>query len=555
MQVSRMNGELYKSLVINGAVNLKNSFAEIDALNVFPVPDGDTGTNMKMTMMSGVNEITHLDEDSIFEISKRLSRGLLMGARGNSGVILSQLFRGMSKGFEGVNEANALELAYAFKKGVEQAYKAVMKPVEGTILTVAREAADKAYESCEENEKLTINECIDIYLTEAYASLERTPDLLPVLKEAGVIDSGGAGYIKVIEGMKLALEGKMLSEEVAGESLHVTSKLTANLSAKEEHSDFGYCTEFIIQMHDGSNEVEDLLKGQLSQLGDSIVVVQDEDIVKVHVHTNTPGDAMNLVQVHGNFVNIKIENMDVQHSELGFEDDHDHDHHHEHKELKPRTKYAVIAVAKGKGLINLFKELGVNYIIEGGQTMNPSTEQFLDAIHEVNADNILIFPNNKNIMLVAEQAAEICEHSNVLVVPAKTIAQGYAALTMMDLNGDAEDIVEELKEVISEVSTGEVTYSIRSTEIEGVKIAEGDYMGIANGKIVVAQPNRIETTKKLIEAIAEEEKEIITVIYGVDVEENELEEISSFIEENFEDLEFEAIDGGQDVYSYIIAVE
>ncbi|HOI46455.1 MAG TPA: DAK2 domain-containing protein [Bacilli bacterium] len=555
MHIRILDGQLYKAIVTNGAANLKKNYKTVDSLNVFPVPDGDTGTNMKMTIEAGANEIKDFDDNSIYEMSKKLSRGMLMGARGNSGVILSQLFRGIYKGVEGHNEVDVFILADAMLSGVRQAYKAVIKPVEGTILTVAREAAEKAKSVLTED--TTINDYFDIYLKEARESLERTPSLLPVLKEAGVIDSGGAGLIYIIEGMQMALEGKFISSDTIAESLHVASKLSFDSNVEVE---FGYCTEFILQLTNKKVDVatfnEKIIVDRLSTLGDSIVVVKDDDIVKVHVHTLTPGDALNMCQQFGEFVTLKIENMTVQHSEIQAEAGNCAcEDCIAEKVEQPRKKYAIVAVASGEGIVETFKQMGVDYVVSGGQSMNPSTDDFVKGFDALNADNIIVFPNNSNIIMAARQAGKYYKNASVHVVETKSIAQGYSALTMLDLNGEIEDIMAEISDVIANVTSGLVTYSVRDTEFEGLKIHNGDFIGIVNGKIVVSVKNRKDVIKSILEKAKANDKEIITIIYGADVNKDELEEVTSFIEENYSDLEIDTIEGKQDVYSYILSIE
>ncbi|XMB85609.1 DAK2 domain-containing protein [Mycoplasmatota bacterium WC44] len=539
MDIKKMNGLLFKTLLENGAINLSNNYKYIDDLNVFPVPDGDTGTNMKMTINSGVAEIRDLKIESMDEMSKKLSRGLLMGARGNSGVILSQLFRGLHKGFSGHSLVGPMELVAGFKGGVEQAYKSVMNPVEGTILTVAREAS----EHCEKvvNSNMTINEVMKIYLDAANESLERTPELLDKLKEAGVVDSGGAGYILIIEGMYKALQGITIQPLEGSE---ITSSAAVVTSGDVE---FGYCTEFIINMNE-VRDVEDELKSAIAYLGDSIVVVQDEDIIKVHIHTLTPGDALNIGQKYGEFAQLKIENMSIQHEEILMQEQA------QSKPQMPKKKYGIIAVAQGEGLVKTFYDFGCDKVVTGGQTMNPSTEDIVKAIEGVNADNVLVFPNNKNIMLSAEQAKDLVEDKNVIVIAAKTIATGYSALSMLDLNAEPEDIKAEIEDTIQDVSTGEVTYAIRDTSVSGVEIKADDYMGILDGKIVVSTTTLDETVKSLVDSMLED-AEIITIIYGEDVQSDELKALETYIEENHEEVEIDTIEGKQAVYNYIFAVE
>ena len=559
MNIMKLDGQLFKTLVLKGAENLKMNYQYIDSLNVFPVPDGDTGTNMRMTIENGVSEIASLDETNIYEVSKKLSRGMLMGARGNSGVILSQLFRGMSKGLEGLSSVTSIGLAKAFKKGVEQAYKAVMTPVEGTILTVAREASEKMCLIA--NSKMSINEFLDEYILEAKASLDRTPDLLPALKEAGVVDSGGAGYICIIEGMIKLLNGESLSKDFrVSSSVAHEQRLTAT-----EEVEFGYCTEFILQLTKVENVEEfneNVIYSEIEKIGNSIVLVKDEDIVKVHIHTLTPGEVFNIAQKYGEFLKIKVENMTIQHNELQ-EVQHVEEGQcecgevHHKKPTKPaeRSKYAVVSVATGAGLVQTFKDMGVDYVVSGGQSMNPSTEDFINGFDTLNADNIIVFPNNKNIVLAAKQAAKIYKESKVWVIETKTISQGFSALTMLDLSGEPEDIISEMKEVISNVISGSITYSIRDVVIEGLSVHKDDFMGILDGKIVSSNKKRMDAFKGLLKAKDLSDKDVITVIYGSGVNQKEINEVTKYIEKNYSNLEVNVIEGNQEVYSYILAIE
>lgn len=562
MNPKQLDGNLLKLIITNGSINLKNNSQVINDLNVFPVPDGDTGSNMQSTMMSGVSAISTLNDESVEKIGKALSRGLLMGARGNSGVILSQLFSGFAKAFKDIVTANAKQFIEGLKLGVEQAYSAVINPVEGTILTVAREAVENTETIVKEDSD--IKEILEQYLKEANASLQRTPDLLPVLKESGVVDSGGAGLIVIIEGMLAALNGEIYEE--------TRQKKQKARAFETEEVEFGYCTEFIIQLNEDKKFNKDKLIKQLSKLGDSIVVVADEEICKVHIHTLKPGDALNLGQVYGEFANLKIENMTLQHTETLLHSADSHGQHidcgHEHGEtqkmptrnndsfrVETRKKYGIITVVNGEGLQTMFKELGVHEIIDGGQTMNPSTQDFIDAIDKVNADNIIIIPNNKNVMLSAEHAAKNVEDKNVIVLPAKTIAQGYASLTMFDANQDVETIIDEMTELIEHVKSGEVTYAVRDTEINGLKIKKDDYIGIEEGKIVVSKQERIDTVKELTAKLIDEDSEIITIMFGKHVEEDEVNALKAYIESTYDHVEIETVDGKQDIYCYLIAVE
>ena len=538
-----VNGKLFKHMMTNGAINLSNNHKEIDALNVFPVPDGDTGTNMKMTMMTGVREMNASTSSSIIDIAKVLQRGLLMGARGNSGVILSQFFRGVYVGMKDLktNEIGVQDFIRCLVSGYEVAYKAVMEPVEGTILTVVREAAQ--YIDSIKHKIKSFEQLFEEYIARAKTSLENTPNILPVLKEAGVVDSGGAGFLKVAEGMQMAILGKMLEHNEAEDTSETTSaqaKVTGDIK-------YGYCTEFIIELKNERTFQEADLRSPLSTMGDSLVLVRDENLVKVHVHVNKPGQVFDLAQQFGEFLKIKVENMRLQHSEII----------EAKQEPKPveHKKYALIAVCFGDGIKQTFEDLGVDYIIDGGQTMNPSTEEFVKAVKAVNADNIIIIPNNGNVILSAEQSVKLCEGPNIKVLKAKTIAQGYASLMAFDESNDIEQNFEEMTEAIKNVKTGEVTYAVRDTEFKGVKIAVGDYMGICNGEIIVSVKERIDATKALLDACVNEDSAIVTIFYGAGTTEEEVQLLEDYILELNEDVEVESIEGNQDIYSYIIAVE
>lgn len=553
MTYTSVNGSLFKKMVINGAINLKNDLKEIDDLNVFPVPDGDTGTNMSMTMMSGVRDIQNSDTISISEISKTLSRGLLMGARGNSGVILSQFFRGIYTGMENIKGSSATvgEFIDCLVSGYKVAYKAVMTPVEGTILTVMREAGEKINET--RNDFSDIESVLVKYVEYAEVSLANTPNILPVLKDAGVVDSGGAGFLKVIKGMLMALQGITL--EITSTEASTNQSAQANFDSKDIK--FGYCTEFILILNKPNEFQESDLRSPLSIIGDSLVLVKDEDLCKVHVHTNNPGRALNMAQRHGEFKTIKIENMRLQHTELL------------NKETKPKEeavtpvtpvssekkKYALIAVCFGDGIKNVFKELGVDYIIDGGQTMNPSTEDFVKAVETLNAENIIIIPNNSNVIMAAEQTKKLCDNANIEVLRTKTIAHGYASLMVFDETNSLEDNVEEMSAAIKNVSAGEVTYAVRDTEINGVKIKSGDFMGILNGEIVISTLNRIDAVKHVLESSVTEDSLIVTLFAGKGVPTSEVDELVEYATSLNEEIEVQVVDGKQDIYSYIVAVE
>ena len=547
MSVKEIDVDLFKKMVINGAINLKNNHAEVDALNVFPVPDGDTGTNMSMTITSGVRELENCESSSIIENAKVLSRGALMGARGNAGVILSQFFRGIYVGLKEIqhNYLTIEEFMNCLLSGRKIAYKAVMAPVEGTILTVVREAAENTESHLAEFD--TIDSLLEFYYNEAEKTLANTPELLPVLKEAGVVDSGGAGFCKIIEGMLMALKGEILEAKEAK-----PQEDEANDAAQEIK--FAYCTEFILDLRKPDTFEERELTATLSLLGDSLVVIRDTKTVKVHIHTNRPGRVLEIAQKSGEFQTLKIENMHLQHSHLE-EGAKGAKAPEAPKANEPKKEFALIAVCFGDGIVNTFKELGVDYVIEGGQTMNPSTEAFVSAIKAVNAKNVIIIPNNGNVVMAAKQAAGMVRGSKVEVILAKTIAQGYASLINYNPEATMEENLEAMGESIAHVKSGEVTYSVRDTEINGVKIVAGDYMGIADGEIIVSVKEEKDAVKGLLEKMIDEESEIATFFCGKDVTEEEKALVEEMCLEINKNLDVEIIDGNQDIYSYIIAVE
>ncbi len=550
-----ISGTLFKKMVTNGAVNLKNNHKEIDHLNVFPVPDGDTGTNMQMTMMAGIKEVNLLDSQSIIDISKILSRGLLMGARGNSGVILSQFFRGVYSEIAKIDNGSATvqEFIQALVGGYQMAYRAVMDPVEGTILTVVRESAEKVLR--EQSNLNSVEEVLTLYLQQAKETLIKTPDLLPVLKEAGVVDSGGAGFIKIIEGWVMALEGNMLNESEANFQPLQTEHYQGAENLGDFEIKFGYCTEFIVKLHKPSKFNENFMKDPLSQMGDSLVVVTDDDILKVHVHTNQPGVALTLAQKYGDIQTIKIENMRLQHSTIMADTLSGHKNEAIPLPKKPKAKFGIIAVASGDGIREAFNELGVDLIIDGGQTMNPSTESFVKAVESLNAEHIIILPNNKNIILSAEQTLDLCTDRSIRVLKTKSIAQGYASLMAFDPSQELDDNFEEMMNIVTNMRSGEITYAVRDTEINGVSIKNGDFMGITKGEILVSNPERIETAKALLADMIDENREIITIFYGNGTNEDEIELIVAYAKKLNPDIEVDLIEGKQDIYSFIIAVE
>ncbi len=562
MENNLMDGQLFKKLVINGSARLKNNLDRINELNVFPVPDGDTGSNMSATMQAGSKAIMNLEETSLAAVAKILSRGMLMGARGNSGVILSQLFSGLSKGLVGIDAADPVQFSKALRQGVEQAYSAVINPVEGTILTVSREGADRAMAVA--TSRISYEELFVHYLAELNASLARTPDLLPILKEVGVIDSGGAGYIEVVLGMYDAIRGKIYADAPVQQQTTIQPKTDhpqMNMDSFKDAKDFGYCTEFIMQLEKVDQFSQKDFIEMISPLGDSLVVVQDDNILKVHIHTKTPGDALNLGQRFGFFINMKIENMTVQHTEVVMHQPTSKEEPcncgHEHAlgaAPKIRKKYALIAVVNGEGLKETFVEMGCDFIIDGGQTMNPSVEDFVKACDAIEAESIIIIPNNKNVMLSAETAAKLIENRNIYVLSAKTIPQGYAALTMFDATQDPQTNLKDMMRHINNVKTGEITYAIRESINNGLQIHKDDYMGIFNGEIICSVKNRIEAAKQLLKSMVDKFSEIVTIMFGADVLEDEVNEIVDEVSNAFP-VEVEIINGGQDIYSYIISVE
>lgn len=542
--MERISGKLFKDMLSSGMNNLTNHSAEVDSLNVFPVPDGDTGTNMSLTFSSGVNDAIKVEEDHVGKVAKVLSRGLLMGARGNSGVITSQIFRGFFQSVEHLEDMDALQLAQALVNGSRVAYRAVMRPVEGTILTVVREAADYTYAYTVTEE---ITDCIKVMekmVLEANESLLRTPELLPVLAEVGVVDSGGKGLCIILEGFLSAMKG-----EVIAPSNDASSYDSAQTKIEGGEEEFGFCTEFILHLTPTGIKhfSEEDFKNELATIGNSIVCVQDDDLVKVHVHTLEPQIAIKMGKRRGRFMKLKIENMQEQHDNI-LEKEQEEEVVAEHK------KYAIITVAPGKGIDAMFKELRADIVVGGGQTMNPSTEDFVSAIGKVNADHIIILPNNSNIVLAANQACQVCEDKDIHVLPTKTIPQGLSACIMFNPEVDIEDNLAEMQEAIDHVKSGEVTYAIKDTTYEGLEIKKDEYMGIFGKAIVVSDPDMMASTKALLDKMLDEDSELVTLIYGDTATLEQAEEIAEYIEDT-SDAEVEIHEGNQPVYSFIIGVE
>ena len=546
-----INGQEFKSMIIAGANTLHNYYPEIDALNVFPVPDGDTGTNMSLTFASGAKAISDMDTDDIYEISRALSKGLLMGARGNSGVILSQIFRGIAMALEGKKEADAVTLAAALSKGAEVAYKAVMRPVEGTILTVIREASEDTNSYAKKG--MDIKEVFSYFVKRAEVSLDNTPELLPILKEVGVVDSGGAGLLLILSGFLAGMNGDVIELVEIKFDNEAASQVFSSMESNGSE-EFGYCTEFIFRLDARKMKsfTEERLKKELERIpGNSIVVVQDEDIVKVHVHTLKPGNALNLAQRFGEFVTLKIENMQEQHHSI-MESETNKMHTPKKEAMK---EVALISVAAGDGVKDMFMELHCSHVVSGGQTMNPSTEDLVAAIRNVNARNVIVLPNNSNIVMTAQQAAVILEDEiNVVVIPSKTIPQGLSACIMFNPVAPLANNIDEMNEALEQVKTGQVTFAVKDTNIDGVDIKANDYMALVEKSIVTCTPNKVEAAKITIQHLVGDESEIITLIAGEDVSLEELEKVESYIKENF-DIEYEINQGKQPVYSFIIGVE
>ena len=549
--MEKINGLVLAEMIDLGSKNLAKNAEKINALNVFPVPDGDTGTNMNLSMSSGAKETAANVVENIGELGKSFSKGLLMGARGNSGVILSQLFRGMSQYIADKKEIDAKEFAEAIQNGVSIAYKAIIKPVEGTILTVAREAAEAGLKAAKNTDSVV--EVMEAIYAEAQASLKRTPDLLPILKEVGVVDSGGQGLVCVYQGFVAALKGEKI------EGLESVETNVVDMQFEDDHDmDFmspedivyGFCTEFTVRLDGEKKEFdEDKFRADMSKFGDSLLVISDSEYVKIHVHTETPGDVFNYGQQYGELIKIKSDNMREQHREVLRKQEAKQAT--APKELKEQ---AMISISMGAGLSKVLTSMGVDYIVEGGQTMNPSTEDIMKAIKEVNAKNIFIFPNNKNIQLAAKQAAELAEE-NVFVVESKTAPQGLAAVMVFNPQAAPEENFANMQEVLSTVSTLEVTHAVRNTNIEGVEIKKDEFMGIRNGKIVVSNLLLNTVLEELLEKSIDEDTEIVTLYLGEESTEEYTDFLEQLIEEKYPDVEVELIESGQPVYPYIIGVE
>ncbi|USG67672.1 DAK2 domain-containing protein [Brevibacillus ruminantium] len=564
----RLDGLLFSQMVYLGAKLLSSNAKVVDGLNVFPVPDGDTGTNMNLTLTSGAEELARRESPKIGESSAALAKGLLMGARGNSGVILSQLFRGFSKAVNGKDEINARQFAEALKSGVDSAYQAVMKPVEGTILTVAREAADMAVRTARTTD--------DVYLVmektyeQAQATLLRTPEMLPVLKEVGVVDSGGQGLLYVYEGFIRALRGET-AEQVREEKTSLTpaymdeliEEQHAQLHMKTEDIHFGYCTEFMVFLKNSTEAnkkpfAEGVFRSHLDQMGDSLLVISDDELVKVHIHAEHPGNVLQYAQQFGSLHRIKIENMREQHANILREEEKKGKAAGMAADVQaapaPALRYGLIAVAAGPGLAEIFRSMGVHVVVEGGQTMNPSTEDFLSAISGLNAEEIVILPNNSNIVMAAKQAAELAEKS-VAVIPSKSIPQGMAALIAFNGGASLEENQEAMTSAIAQVKTGLVTHAVRDTKMGDVEIKEGDFIGIAEKEIVSSGADLMEIANELLLQLVDEDTGIVTIFIGEGADETQAEQLGQAVNDAFPDVDVEIHEGGQPLYPFIFAVE
>ena len=546
MKYERINGHEFYNMVVNASNRLVEESDFVNALNVFPVPDGDTGTNMSMTFKAAVKEIENLNSESIGETSKKLAKGALMGARGNSGVILSQILRGISKGLEGKKEVDSTEFALALLEGSKSAYKAVMRPTEGTILSVIRAAAEAAVKE----EKKDVVELLEVVVKESKIMLDKTPDLLPALKKAKVVDSGGMGLYIILQGMYDALKDDIKAEikDVAVKDANISGAGAG--SAKDMDIKFGYCTEFIIL---GDAKKAKAFQDEIESLGDSMIVVGYEDVIKVHIHTNNPGLVLEKAVAVGELSKIKIDNMREEHREMLEKEELLADKSEEVEE-EEKKKYGFISVAMGDGITHVLKDLGVDYVIEGGQTMNPSTQDIMECVNKLNAEHIFILPNNKNIIMAANQAAEIAD-KDVRVIPTKSIPQGITCITMFNPEQDVESNEASLMDALDMVKTGSVTYAVRDTEMDGIEIKEGNMLGLVEGKIQKVGEDCFEVAKEVLESMIDDESELITIFYGSDVEEDKVEEFIAELEEKYEDFDIQCYKGNQPLYYFIMSVE
>ena len=560
MSVERIDALMMKKCFLAGAKALEARKDYINELNVFPVPDGDTGTNMTMTIMAAVREINKITDVTVDNLCKAMSSGSLRGARGNSGVILSQIFRGFTKELKGLEYLEVTDLGNSIQHAADPAYKAVMKPKEGTILTVIKAGAERSVEILMEGESrdmVAFAEEVAAYMED---TLKRTPDMLPVLKQAGVVDSGGEGLMTFVRGALAALQGKEVDLDISGVDAKASPAITTGSSEDAADIKFGYCTEFIIMLERDQDKVEKELKAYLQDIGDCVVVVADDEIVKVHVHTNHPGLAFEKALTYGSLTSMKIDNMREEHQEKLIRDAETvakQQAEEDQKEEEPKEHKAdgFVVVSAGDGLSDIFKDLGADEVIEGGQTMNPSTEDILQAVEKVPADTVYILPNNGNIILAAEQARDLTEDKKVVVIPSTNIPQGIAAMINFMPGQPVEENTQQMTEEMGNVKSGQVTYAVRDTQMDGKEIKQGDYMGIADKKIVAVEKGLSEVTVELVEGMIDEESELISLYYGADVTEKDAEAVADLILKDHDDLEVEVQYGGQPVYSYFVSVE
>ncbi|MCM3315775.1 DAK2 domain-containing protein [Rummeliibacillus stabekisii] len=551
-----LDGIKFAEMVEAGSRHLSQNAEYVDSLNVFPVPDGDTGTNMNLSMTSGAKETAAHKKESIGNTAQALSKGLLMGARGNSGVILSQLFRGFGKAVEKEDTLDSIKFAQALKHGVDTAYKAVMKPVEGTILTVARVAAEKAVEVAEHEQDIRV--VMEETLTAAKEALAQTPEMLPVLKEVGVVDSGGQGLVFVYEGFTAVLKGEEIPTATVVESLD--DLVNAEHHKAQDFMDtseivYGYCTEFMVRFEEGKKPFdEESFRNDMSKFGDSLLVISDDEVVKIHVHSETPGEVISYGHQYGSLVKIKVDNMRLQHTAIVGEDHPQGDTKKAAEKEVKKHPYAIVTVAMGEGVARLLESIGASYVIEGGQTMNPSTEDIVNAVKKVGAEKVLILPNNKNIVMAAEQAAELLD-IEAAVVPTKTIPQGLAAVLAFNPDQTVEENKKHMANASTNVKSGQITFAVRDTTIDGIEIHKDDFMAINEGSIIQATPSLKVASELLLSDMIDEESEIVTVLYGEDIKKETADELVHFIEEKYPDVEVEVHNGKQPLYPYIFSVE
>lgn len=545
MDYLKIDGHCFYNMMASASNALCEQKDIVNSLNVFPVPDGDTGSNMSMTLKAAVLEISEMKDESLGRMAKRLAKGALMGARGNSGVILSQILRGIAKGLEGKNEVDSTEFAQSISEGARFAYKAVMRPTEGTILTIIGAAGKCALKSNESNITMLLEEvckrCSEV--------LDRTPEMLPVLKKANVVDSGGKGLLVILEGMYAALRDGVSDVEL--EKFESSNVESAVKNINDDDIKYGYCTEFLIH----SDADSDAFKARLSGIGDSMVVVSDDGIIKVHIHTNDPGWVLSQAVKLGELSRIKIDNMREEHRHVlgidGHTQKNQEKYDDEQKEIK---KYGFVCITIGEGLKNIFKDLGADYIVEGGQTMNPSTQDILEAVQKVNAENIFVLPNNKNIFMAAKQVCELSD-KNVIIVPAKTMPQGITAITSFNSDLDVEANTKSMEESIKQVDTGFVTYAVRDTDMDGKLIKKGDIIGIVEGKIIESGSDMFEVCTKIIDKMSDEDKDLVSIYYGSECDTERVDEFVSGIEEKYSDMDVQSYNGGQPLYYFIVSVE